>query len=119
MKMVLIVAMLISCSLACAQQSPKPFGNTIFNYSLTSPNKVKQSLNMDFFKQEGFKQNTDVLGEFLRESNSQRTKPIDNMPILVPNGKFFLEIYGVDENIDHKLRIFDLEKSKYFLRSMG
>jgi len=30
------------------------------------------------------------------------------MPFFFPKGKFFLELYEVDDDMDYKLRIFDL-----------
>lgn len=120
MKKSLLVLFYFSVSALFAQQSP----NSGLNYKkstddLLLPNSPKLSLNMDFFKLEGFKQNTNSLSELLRESYNQRVKPTDHMPIFVPEGKFFLEIYDVDEDLDYKLRIFEFKKLKYFLKSVG
>ncbi len=120
MKKTIAILLLVSGTLAFAQQSPSSVpSKDIFNYHLESPNKPKYSLKMTPFKLEDFIQNTNTLSEFLRKSNSEREKPANNMPIFVPGGKFFLEIYKVDDDIDHKLKIFDLEKSKYNSRKLG
>jgi len=108
---------------------------TVFSFAQQSPNSIlnnknsaddllrtshsKLSLNMDSFKLRNLKQSTNSISELLRDSNNQRVKSLDNMPIFEPKGKFFLEIYDVEEDIDHKLRIFEFEQSKYNLRSMG
>lgn len=120
MKKALAIALFISGSLAFAQQPTNSIGN--FKKSiddLVSPNSPKLGLNMNSFKLEDFIQNTKTFPELPRESYNKSLKPAGNVPIFIPNGKFFLEIYGEDEDIDYKLRIFDIEKSKYRFRSMG
>lgn len=104
------ILLLVSGSLAFAQQFPNPSSNSpIFNYSLVPPTAWKQGLNMDFFKLEDFKENTWSLSQSLRAAYGQRIKQPSNMPIFVPEGKFFIELFKPDENIDYKLRIFEME----------
>lgn len=120
MRKSIAILFLVFTTFSFAQQSP----NSIFNYrnssdDLISLNSSKLSLNMDSFKLEDLKQNTNSLSELPRESYNQRVKPTDNMPIFAPKGKFYLKIYGVDEDIDYKLKIFIFEESKYYSRSVG
>ena len=82
-------------------------------------NTSKYSLNLDFFELDSSEQKAKALSQILHEEHMQRSKPIDSMPIFEPRGKFFLKIYDVDTGIDHKMKIFDVEKSKYFWRSVG
>lgn len=120
MKKAFVIVCCVSSAFAFAQQTPSPsLHNKTFNYTLTTPLSEKQSLNMESFMRNDFEQNTDILSELLRKSNTKRFKPRSTMPIFSPEGEFHLEIYEVEEDIDHKLKIFDLEKSKYFFRSLG
>ena len=90
------------------------------NNKIIQQKKSKHSLNMEIFILEDFiTQNTNSLTEFLRESNSQGMKPLNNMPIFVPEGKFFLKIYEVEPDIDENINIFPLEKSNYFWKTVG
>jgi len=120
MKKTFVIICFVSNVFCFAQQTPSPtINNTIFNYSLTTPHSGKQSLNMKSFIRNDFMENTSIISELLLKSNSKRIQPNTTMPIFSPEGEFHLEIYEVEEDIDHKLKIFDLEKSKYFLRSFG
>ncbi|TMM53615.1 hypothetical protein FEE95_17075 [Maribacter algarum] len=119
MKKAFTIVLLISSAIAFAQQSPKTFSGGVFNYNSNTPGITKPSLNMTPFKLEDFMGKTNSLTERLRKSNRQREKPVDNMPIFAPEGKFFLKIYKVDEDIDHKLKIFEFEQSKYNSRNLG
>ncbi|MFS4492078.1 hypothetical protein [Maribacter sp. 2308TA10-17] len=104
MKKTIFILLLVSGSLTFAQQSP---------------NESKLSLNMHPFELEDFKSITNPLSEFQIKPNKGFLKPSDNMPIFEPKGKFFLEIYKVEENIDHKIKIFEFEQSKYNSRNLG
>lgn len=120
MKKFLFLVSLFFTAFSFAQQSLNSFVNkkkSTSNFLL--PYKSKYSLNLDFFKLEKVQKSFNSLSELFRESNSQRSRPIDNMPIFEPKGKFYLEISPVDENIDYKLKIFSLEKSKYYSREVG
>lgn len=90
-----------------------------YTFAQQSPNESKLSLNMAPFELEDFKSITNPLTKFQRKPNKQILKPSDNMPIFELQGKFFLEIYKVDEDIDHKLKIFEFEQSKYNSRNLG
>ena len=74
---------------------------------------------MNSFKLPDFKQNTNPFYKLTRKVNKQNEQPSDGMPIFVPEGMFFLEIHEVNEDIDYKLRIFDMEKSDHFEGSTG
>jgi len=120
MKTPLVLLFLFSASILFAQQTPYPWLNKKKPSSdLLLPNSTKYSLNLEPFKLEDFQKVKNPISELLEKSNNRRSKPIDNMPIFESQGKFFLEIYEVEKNIDHKLRIFQFEKSKYYLRSVG
>lgn len=102
--------LLLSGSLALAQQWQSPSSNApIFNYSLEPATSSKQALNMDFLKLENFKKNTWPFSHSQRQAYRNRKKQTGNMPIFVPKGQFFIALFKPDENIDYKLRIFDLE----------
>ncbi|MFK7812282.1 MAG: hypothetical protein AB8B59_07290 [Maribacter sp.] len=82
MKNSIAIILLVFTTFSSAQQ---PL-NSIFNYA---PNSSKLSLNMDSFKLEDLKENTNALSEQLKKSYNQRVKPTHNMPIFVPKGKFY------------------------------
>lgn len=111
MKKAFVIVCFVSSTLAFAQQTPSPsLNNTILSNSLATPLQ-KQSLNMESFISGDFKQNMSILSEVLRKSNTKRLKPSTTMPVFEPEGKYFLEIYKVNNTIDYKLKIFDYEKS--------
>lgn len=112
MKHAITIIFLVFTSVSLAQQSPI----STLNYKKSTddvlfPQSPKLLLNLDSFKLEDTSQNTHSLSEFLRESYQQRVKLASNMPIFEPKGKFYLEIFSIDDDIDYKLKIFDLEKS--------
>lgn len=116
MRKSLSIFFLVFTTFSFAQQSP----NSIFNYNKSTDNLLLQnssklSLNVDSFKLKGSIQKHNSLSEL----PNQIIKPIHNIPIFAPGGNFFFRTYDVDKDIDHKLRIFEVEKSKYFLRSVG
>jgi len=120
MKNITVIFFLLFTTCSFAQQPT----NSTLNYKNSSDgvmglNNIKLGLNMERFKLEDFKQIAPSLSEIKRKIRNQRPTSLHKMPIFVPDGNLFLEIYDINENIDYKLRIFDLEKSKYFLRSMG
>jgi len=119
MKKAFAIVCFVSSAFVFAQQTTGPsLNNRIFNNNSTKPSQ-KLSLNMKPFMLEDFIQNTGILSEVIRKSNARRLKPSTAMPIFSPEGEFHLEIYEVKEDIDHKLKIFDLEKSKYHSRNLG
>lgn len=113
MKKTLLVLFLLSAFVLFAQKTP----NNFFNKNKPSqgfllPNKSTFSLNLDFLKLEESKKKITSLPELLFRSNQESSAPNHNMTIFEPKGKFLLEIYEVDQNIDHKLKIFEIRKSK-------
>jgi len=120
MKKSFVVLFLFFTSFSFAQQLSKSGLNTKKSTDdLLLPNGQKLPLNMDFFKLKESKPNINALSELRRKLSKQKAKANHNMPIFVPEGKFFLEIYDVEEDVDYKLRIFELQKSNYSLRSAG
>jgi hypothetical protein len=119
MKTSFVLLFLFSVSILFAQQTPNSWLKKKSSTDLLLPNTTKYSLNLTPFKLEDFQKVKNPISELLQKSDNRRLKPIDNMPIFEPQGKFFLEIYEVEQDIDHKLRIFQFEQSKYYLRSVG
>jgi len=120
MKKYFVLVLLVFASLSFAQQSP--YSGLNYKKStddILQSNSLKLPLNMDFFKLKDAKPNNHALSQLLKQSSIRKTKPKHNMPIFVPEGAYFLQIYDVDKEVDYKLRIFELRKSNYSERSAG